>query len=382
MQYRRFLISFLLLTAYGCTTTGDVVAFKQGQETTAITDEEQRLWHQAHKLDKSLSLSDQIYKDDVATVYLQAIMDKIYPEFNGRIKVHIVKDSGLNAFALPNGSIYMHIGMLARLENEAQVATVLAHEGAHFIDKHSLRNQRSVKNASAFAIGTAIVGIPFIGQIAALSSIYGYSRELETTADQIGYERLKETDYDLKESVRAFEHLAEEVKALEIDEPYFFSTHPKLEERIESFKALNKDNRKGGLVGREDYLAFTKHIRLDALQADLSLHRYKSIILALEDEQKQLHYPPEAVYFLGEAYRLRNEGDDKEQAIAALQHSILTSPGFAPPYRSLGLYHMKQGEPEKARQYLAAYLQLAPKAKDIAFIQQYYDSLAQQGAAQ
>jgi predicted Zn-dependent protease len=47
--------------------------------------------------------------------YLQGVMDRLYPEFKGKIHVHLYDSTQLNAFALPNGSIYFNIGLLARI---------------------------------------------------------------------------------------------------------------------------------------------------------------------------------------------------------------------------------------------------------------------------
>jgi hypothetical protein len=112
-------------------------------------------------------------------------MDRLYPEFKGKIQVHLYDSTQLNAFALPNGSVYFNIGLLARIANEAQLAAVLGHEAAHFIEKHSFRERVSAKNASAFAVS----GIPF-ASLAAVSSISGFSRDLEREADMKGYARL------------------------------------------------------------------------------------------------------------------------------------------------------------------------------------------------
>ena len=71
----------------------------------------------------------------------------IYPD----IRVRIVDSPSLNAFALPNGSIYINTGMLTRLDNEAQLATVLAHEGVHFTHKHSWQQRRKHRMRSTLA---------------------------------------------------------------------------------------------------------------------------------------------------------------------------------------------------------------------------------------
>jgi len=170
-------LSFLSLLASGCATTGDVTAFKDANDTSNIQESEGRLWHEARSYDTTIERSGQIYEDPRATAYLQGVMDRLYPEFKGKIHVHLYDSTQLNAFALPNGSVYFNIGLLARIGNEAQLAAVLGHEAAHFIEKHSFRERVSAKNASAFAVS----GIPF-ASLAAVSSITGFSRKLTKDA--------------------------------------------------------------------------------------------------------------------------------------------------------------------------------------------------------
>ena len=89
-------------------------------------------------------------------------------------------------------------------------------------------------------------GGQFLGDLMAASSMYGYSRELEREADAEGFQRLQAAGYDVSQAPVTFEYLLVEVEALDIDEPYFFSTHPGLRERIDSFRELVKQHGSAG----------------------------------------------------------------------------------------------------------------------------------------
>jgi len=362
---------FLSLLASGCATTGDVTAFKDANDTSNIQESEGRLWHEARGFDTTIERSGQIYEDRRATAYLQGVMDRLYPEFKGKIQVHLYDSTQLNAFALPNGSIYFNIGLLARIGSEAQLAAVLGHEAAHFVEKHSFRQRVSAKNASAFAVS----GIPF-ASLAAVSSISGFSRDLEREADMKGYTRLVKAGYDPHEAHKAFEQLAKEVKALGIQEPYFFSSHPQLVERIDTFKELAAKQKSGGRVGAEEYNAVVQPIRIEALQKDLGQDRYRSVILVMEDANLRRIYPAAGYYYLGEAYIRRDGKDDSQKALQAFQMAEKLAPNFAPTYKSLGISYMKAGNKARAREYFNKYLALAAKdAGDRAYVQQYISSL-------
>lgn len=368
---RNIICLALLALLSGCATTGGVTSFKSGNDTENLHDMERRVWHEANDHDDTIVRSGQVYEDARATKYVQEVMDRLYPEFKGKITVRIYDSTQLNAFAMPNGSVYMNIGMLARMENEAQLATVLAHEATHFIEKHSFQQRVSTKNAAAFAVS----GIPF-SSLAAVSSISGFSQDLEREADSLGYTRLVKSGYDPREAHKVFQQLADEVKALGIEEPYFFSSHPQLTERVNQFKSLSAQHKGGGRVGADTYSGIMSSIRLDALRKDIGQDRYKSVILVMEDSKMRSYYPAAGYFYLGEAYMRRDEKDDMNNAVNAYKKAEKLSPKFAPTYMRLGMHYMKSGDKSKARHYFTRYLSLAPKdANDRGYVQEYLKSL-------
>ena len=370
MRYLLAALAILLLSA--CESTP--ITPMQGQgDTLNLTPEERRLWYSATELEQQLEKAGHLYEDAELQGYLESVMLRLYPEYAGAISVRVVDSPSLNAFALPNGSIYINTGMLSRLENEAQVATILAHEGVHFTHKHSWQQRRTVKNSTAFSVGFGMVtGIPALGDLVALSSIYGFSKDLEREADGEGFQRLQSAGYDVSQAPVTFEFLLAEVEALEIDEPYFFSTHPALEERIKSFNELVREyGATNGYRGTAAYRAQVDRLQLELLADYLELSQHQSVLLILERPEAFEQYPPSAWYHLGEAYRLRGEEEDAERAVNAYQTAVQQAPGYAPSYRALGLYYMKNNEPLLADEYFSRYLELQPDATDRGYIEYY-----------
>ncbi|MFQ6332610.1 M48 family metallopeptidase [Methylophilus sp. 3sh_L] len=347
----------------------------------ALEPDEQRLWSASNDFEKAIRKGGQIYASPELEAYLQSVMDKLYPEFAGKIKVHVVNSPVLNAFAIPNGNIYMHTGLLSRFDNEAQLATVLAHEGAHFVYRHGYFNQQSVKGSSAFATITAVIGVPIvglIGNIIATSSIYGYSRELETEADNMGFNRLIKAGYDPSEAHKVFEHLAKEVKLSDVQESFFYSTHPKLKDRVDNFTKLAALHPNSGVMNTEQYSANVDKLRMESLEQELSFGRYKHVIALLSDETVLQRYPSTVHYYLGEAYRKRNEKEDAEIAMREFDKTIALNASFAPAYRARGLLLMSQNKTEQAISMFRRYLELAPEASDQSYVNGYLETLAKQ----
>jgi hypothetical protein len=135
-----------------------------------------------------------------------------------------------NAFALANGTVVLHSGMLMMLENEAQLAAVLGHEIAHAIQEHTYRQSQYHKKAlTALRIGAAI-GAAYGGKaIADLANLAegairnGYARSLENQADRVGTEYMIAAGYDPREAPRVWKVMA--LKGGDHPTNFFWSTH-------------------------------------------------------------------------------------------------------------------------------------------------------------
>lgn len=366
----RLLVAAALLACAGAIAAVDPYADRESAKPGS--EEEQRVWSQSKEFAEAIRKSGIAYPDPPLTAYVQAVMDRLFPEFGGGIRVQVIQATQLNAFAIPDGNVYVNLGLMSRFQNEAQLATVLAHEGTHFTHRHGFRSQQSLKGNAAFASVTAMLGIPIFPQLIAVSSIFGFSRELETEADNVGYQRLLRAGYDVRESPRVFEHLAREVKAGDIKEPFFFASHPRLQERIDNMRKLSAKAAAGGDGGsRADYARVVAAARVENVEGQLAAGRAKSALIALEDPDFLSDLPPHSQYYVGEAYRLRGEDGDARKSEEAYLKAITASPGFAPSYRALGVHYLKKTQYGEAVRNLRRYLELAPDAQDRAYVQQY-----------
>jgi predicted Zn-dependent protease len=348
-------------------------------DLASIGEEERRLWDESEEFDRLLALGGLVDPDPEATAYLQRVLDGLFPEFDGHLRVRIFVSPVLNAFCLPNGSIYVNRGLLARFDNEAQLAAVLAHEGGHFTHRHSARQQDLTKTLALVQLATALLGLPYpwARDLLLRSSMFGYGRSLETEADNVSHARLRRAGYDEREGIRVFEHLAAELKASDIKEPYFFSTHPRLAERVENFKRLAGEAPPAGRLEREAYLQRFAGLRLGIFEADLALHRPGSVLAALEEGRRIGDYPPQAHYYLGEAWRLRGKEGDAEKAEAAYRESLAKAPEFALAHYGLGLLAYKRGQWQAAQEGFAGFLAseaAAGRPTQAAFAREYLEA--------
>jgi len=151
-----------------------------------------------------------------------------------------VNDRAINAFALPGGHIYINRGVIEAADNEAQLASVMAHETSHVALRHGT-NQAS--KASAAQVPLAILGgmlgsnstgamLAQLGAGFTLNSILlKYSRTDESQADIMGTQILYDSGYD----PRGMGQFLEKIQALDQGghQVAFFSDHPSPDRRVE-----------------------------------------------------------------------------------------------------------------------------------------------------
>ena len=120
-----------------------------------------------HLIETSEEMHDQFqrrgvrHSDRELEAWLQEIGNRLAPEttdFYQQYRFYLIRDPSPNAFALPDGQIYVHTGLISRLENEAQLASLLAHEINHVAGHHGILAYRSQKKKAAAGIFFSIAG--------------------------------------------------------------------------------------------------------------------------------------------------------------------------------------------------------------------------------
>ena len=105
------------------------------------------LLEQVELLDRRFERDGMVLEDEATNAYLLRIGRVLIPKGlaieNVTWKFRALRDPQPNAFALPNGSIYVTTGLLSLLDNESQLAAVLAHELTHVMRRHTYMHNRS-----------------------------------------------------------------------------------------------------------------------------------------------------------------------------------------------------------------------------------------------
>ncbi len=272
--WRRSVAAFLAAVwIAGCASPAAVRPIPELGAQFAPERDEEKIWEQARGEEREILKKVKLVEDPLLADYVeslgQGLVDPAVRD-GGRVqfRFRVIEDPTLNAFAFPHGSVYVHSGLVARTQNEAQLAMVLGHEIAHVEHRHALRHQRSARRkALGFGIA-AVAGSILIAheagqraekgdissaavisrtadiilgvglQLAFIAAIQGYGRGLERESDEAGLAKMVAKGYDPSQAPQLFALLLKERPDAGKMERFFFSSHPANEERQRTAEEL------------------------------------------------------------------------------------------------------------------------------------------------
>jgi len=408
-----------------CFALTGLAAAQSSPESFRFGDVDLELLEQVKHQDKRFEDQGLVYREPQLNAYLDRLgRSLLKPEDqleNIVWQFRVMRDPVVNAFAMPNGSIYVHTGLLARMENEAQLAGVLAHEIIHVRNRHSYLSYRSYRKkmlavnliglAGSFT-GLGGWGASMAAQFMLAISVVGYSRELEKEADLEGARLMAASPYEPKAMVNAFESFMQKYDVDLRGEP-FYGDHPKTKDRIAylnewiSKSAPKRETESAGL-SKEDYQKSVADVTRHDIQIAIDAGLYRTATALgrrLVAAQPDLASNPTA---LADAYTalgprapepLAEEKTDQgkkearkrlskltlqeeERTLAATpagkelqkancaeaeklyRRAIELEPNYALAWRGLGELYEKQSQAQQSIEAYRKYLELQPGAMD------------------
>lgn len=304
----------------------------------------------------------EVIDDPMIADYVDAVGQKVLAAFPTQpfdYHFYVVKEEVYNAFAGPAGHIFIHSGLLASLENESELAGILAHEISHVTCRHLSKMIQKAKTTNlatlagvaagiflgaggAAAAGSAVV----VGSMAAGQSLsLSYSRENELQADQIALEYLPAAGYSglgLLESLK----IIRAKTWYGSDIPTYLMTHPAVEDRIAyigAHVASHEQDQPPAPPKTDDAFKRMK-TRLIAHYGDLetALKQYQTAIAAQPDD-----------FFTQYGYGvLLSRNGDRNSAIKYLQAALAQRPFDPCVIQDLGQVYFLVGKFDNALKLL------------------------------
>jgi len=163
----------------------------------------------------------------------------------------VIRDSTVNAFALPGGFVGVHTGLITLAETESELASVLGHEIAHVTQRHMARmlgRQEKMQAPVLAGIAAAILlgrnrpdlmAAGVLGaQGAAIQQSLAYTRDFEREADRVGLQTLQAAGFDPRAMAAFFERMQRATRLADDGSvPGYLRTHPLTTERIADAQA-------------------------------------------------------------------------------------------------------------------------------------------------
>ena len=395
---------------------------------------------QADLLDVRLERDGLVLVDEAANAYLRRVGQSLIPQGLKLERVswrfHALRDPQPNAFALPNGSIYVTTGLMSLVENESQLAAIIAHELTHVMRRHTYVANRSARKkfltmnvmsaigayAPGGVVGAVITVVTTVAPFIMIATIYGYSRDLEREADLKGIDMMISAEYSPEEMVNVMKLLDKDIEGENIR--LFYNDHPALDERIKylsSYLGARADKVTHQMELNRERAAYFRNmesVMRHDVQLAINAGRPRSAVY-LAQRLVDFHDDSENLFWLAESYRalgprapqltekqLTNsakkdaakkrekrtaeeeerellatpEGKDNwqkhQQMAEQLYRRALNAENPVPvAHRGLGLLYEKLGRGSDAAAEYEKYLELSPAASDRDRIQRRIEAL-------
>lgn len=381
------------LAVSGCATRLPPIGM-DGQPFTPDADE-RLLWAQAEREATALLKRVRLYEDPLLDAYLARLGDRLAPD-GARIagapvlRFSVIRDPTLDAFALPDGRVFVHTGLLAAVDNEAQLALVLAREIAHVVRRHALTVSRAgglvpvrfegVAPLSPTAEAIAGASAP----LARLAALTGYGARLEREADAAALAGLARGGWDVTAATAVYTVLARDPGERGPLETFLLGSPTKLRARLESMRGLAGGvTTKGRFQTSEEFEARRVIASRENAAEDVRLNRYALARRQLDRVLIEAPADARAYVYYGDLNRLRSQRVESaperdaelEQALARYDRALALDPTLADAHRQRGLLYVQQKDVVRARAEFQAYLRLAAGAPDAGRVAEYVREL-------
>jgi len=247
-----------------------------------------------------------------------------------RINVFALRDPQINAFALPGGYIGINSGLVVAAGSESELASVVAHEIGHVLQRHIARGMtQSAQTGHAMIAALAgallaalsgsadlAMGVAAFGQAAAVDRYLGFSRQAEQEADRTGLDMMTRAGYDPGGMARMFERL-ENVSRLNqgAGGNAYTSTHPMSVQRMSDAQNRSMGSARRPDAGSEAFWYVRAKLRIEQARAGQALRSAEDVLRA-DTRQTAGVQRSAAWYGLAYAASKRREFAEAEQALA------------------------------------------------------------------
>jgi len=313
-----------------------------GENAAINLEEERRLGYSFYR---QLLARGIVETNPVLNNYLNELGARLLTNIDHRVRNYhffIVKDFGINAFAVPGGFIGVNIGLILGAQNQNQLASVMAHEIAHVRLMHSMQamERASGGNLSFLSMlaGLLLGGVdPELGAAVMYGGLAGsqqaminFTRDNEYEADRLGIDLLQGGNFDPQGMVDFFRIMDRVSGSSEFQSIEYLRTHPVNANRIS--EAENRIRLTTVIQGGpdyypmfKDYLQYVSLNRMEIIGSDYrrALAQIKAGKFELANQTLERLYKQDSDniwygYAYGESFEYMNRSEEAEQVYRKL----------------------------------------------------------------
>ena len=322
---------------------------------------------------RSLRDAGQIVEDPEINEYLQSLGMRLASQAHEgahRFTFFAVRDSSINAFALPGGFIGVNAGLVKATRSEAELAGVLAHEIAHVTQRHiarSLQNAGRANLASAAAMLAAILigattGVPSDAVLGSVTAAQGlaaqsqinYTRANEAEADRVGINILAASGFDPVGMPEFFGTMQQRSGGAGRNIPALLRTHPVTSERIAETRDRASRMERPRTPDSTSYALIRDRLELETLSQEAQLRD-------LYPAAKSADYPSTDAEQYGRALALVRAGA-ADEAIPVLEALRDRRPDVTLYHTALGQAELAAGLTDASLATLERAMKLFPRS--------------------
>jgi len=345
------------------------------------------LWREYDEDERTLGASSLVVRDEPLSTYLRRVLcDTVGEDRCASVRIYIVRAPIFNASMAPNGTMRVFTGLFLRVRNEAELATILAHEFGHFERRHGLdkfRARRSASDAAAWMALLTSLGPTYQTmqsyqnfQLAVYGGLFRYGRDQEREADRLGIAYLNQSHLQPRSASAVWQHVMEEAEASArakgLKKPNFRTiafadSHPPDAERAAYLADLAAPDGPDREDGTERYRTALAPFLPQFLDDQIKLNDFGASDYLIQN-LATAGWTATLWLKRGDLYRTRGNPRDLSAAADFYASAVKLDPTLAEAHRGLGLALMKTGRPSEAAASLQTYLSLRPDAVDAGMI--------------
>jgi len=384
------LATLFVLPAAGQDGRGDLPDIGSPASTTLSRADEYRI---GRMIVRGLRDAGQVVEDPEVNEYIQAIGAQLAShahEGGHRFTFFVVRDPGINAFALPGGFIGINAGLFTATANESELAGVLAHEIAHVTQRHiarSIQNAGRTNMASAAAVLAAVLigattGMPadaLLGTVTAAQGLaaqqqINFTRSNESEADRVGMGILAGSGFDPQGMPAFFWTMQQRYGSAGASIPDLLRTHPVTTERIAETRDRAEQYGRRVVEDSTSYALIRERLRVQSLPPETNFRE-------LYGDAASADLPSTNARHYGRALALLSDGGHPAlaEAVGILEDLLERHPDVTLYHTALGRAQLAAGDAAGSRRTLEEALRLFPR--NVPVTVRFAETLMQTGEA-